>query len=118
MLTMEHPRKCAPDCSDHHCPARSNWLRATPPANPPTPAVSTAATSASGTLYAQATANGYQLIDTKPQIVFTILKTSAPETFLAEKGSIHGIVFKKEGDWVFEYYQEGKLLAEKLSIKF
>ncbi|MDF2188387.1 hypothetical protein [Paraflavitalea sp. CAU 1676] len=93
-------------------------VAATPPANPPTPAVSTAATSASGTLYAQATANGYQLIDTKPQIVFTILKTSAPEIFLAEKGSIHGIVFKKEGDWVFEYYQEGKLLAEKLSIKF
>ena len=89
-----------------------------PAATPVTPAVPATAASDAGTLYAQATATGYQLIDTKPAKVMTLFKTSAAETFLAEKGSLHGVVFKKGADWVFEYYQDGVLLAEKLVIKF
>ncbi|WP_276482652.1 hypothetical protein [Paraflavitalea pollutisoli] len=83
-----------------------------------TPAVAAAVTSDAGTLYAQATATGFQLIDTKPAKVMTLFKTSAPDTFLGEKGTIHGIVFKKGADWTFEYYQDGTLVAEKLVIKF
>lgn len=71
-----------------------------------------------GTLYAQATANGFQLIDTTPKIVLTLLKTSAPDYFIASKGTTNGIVFKKTGEWFFEYYHEGKLISEKLAIKF
>ncbi|MEC5145882.1 hypothetical protein [Chitinophaga sp. 212800010-3] len=88
------------------------------PALPTTPAVVTEVKEAAGTLYAQATANGYQLIDTSPKIVLTLLKTSAPDYFIAENGTSHGVVLKKSGDWHFEYYKDAKLVSEKLLIKF
>jgi hypothetical protein len=74
----------------------------------------------SGTLYAQVIPNGYQLIDTTPKKVLTLLKTSVQDCFLAETGmgGPNGIVFKKEGEWFFEYYKEGKLVSQKLEIKF
>jgi hypothetical protein len=96
------------------------------PAPAPTPAPALPAATpvapetreAAGTLYAQATANGYQLIDTSPKIVLTLLKTSAPDYFIADNGTAHGIVMKKNGEWHFEYYKDSKLIAEKLLIKF
>jgi hypothetical protein len=71
-----------------------------------------------GTLYAQAIANGYQLIDTTPKIVLTLLKTSAENYFIASNAAANGIVLKKGEDWFFEYYKDGKLIAEKLQVKF
>lgn len=71
-----------------------------------------------GTLYAQAIANGYQLIDTTPKIVLTLLKTSAENYFIASNATANGIVLKKNEDWVFEYYKDGKLISEKLLVKF
>ena len=71
-----------------------------------------------GTLYAQAIANGYQLIDTTPKIVLTLLKTSAENYFIASNATVNGIVLKKNDDWVFEYYKDGKLISEKLLVKF
>lgn len=89
----------------------------TPSAPPITPAAAQEKPAA-GTLYAQATANGYQLIDTAPKIVLTILKTSVQDYFIADGGESHGIVLKKNGDWYFEYYKENQLISEKLLIKF
>lgn len=71
-----------------------------------------------GTLYAQAIANGYQLIDTTPKIVLTLLKTSAENYFIASNATANGIVLKKGEDWIFEYYKDGKLISEKLLVKF
>ncbi|MBB6126512.1 hypothetical protein [Mucilaginibacter lappiensis] len=71
-----------------------------------------------GTLYAQAIANGYQLIDTTPKIVLTLLKTSVQDYFIANNGASNGIVLKKNNEWFFEYYQDGKLISEKLMVKF
>jgi hypothetical protein len=71
-----------------------------------------------GTLYAQAIANGYQLIDTTPKIVLTLLKTSAENYFIASNATANGIVLKKNENWVFEYYKDGKLISEKLLVKF
>jgi len=71
-----------------------------------------------GTLYAQAIANGYQLIDTTPKIVLTLLKTSAENYFIANGAGVNGIVLKKNGDWFFESYKDGKLVSEKLLVKF
>lgn len=73
---------------------------------------------ASGTLYAQATPNGYQLIDTTPKKVLTLLKTSAADYFIADNGISHGIALKKNGEWYFEYYKDNQLISEKLLIKF
>jgi biotin carboxyl carrier protein len=77
-------------------------------------------TDSPGTLYAQAISNGYQLIDTSPKKVMTLLKTSLPDCFLADPGAgaPNGIVFKKDGEWFFEYYKDGTLFSQKLTIKF
>jgi hypothetical protein len=71
-----------------------------------------------GTLYAQAIANGYQLIDTTPKIVLTLLKTSAENYYIASNATNNGIVLKKNQDWFFEYYKDGMLVSEKLQVKF
>lgn len=104
-------------------PAPAQPQASAPVAAPPSPVpASQPATveskEAAGTLYAQATANGYQLIDTSPKIVLTLSKTSTPDLFIAENSTAHGVVSKKNGDWYFEYYKDGKLVAEKLLIKF
>lgn len=69
-------------------------------------------------LYAQANVNGYQLIDTSPKKVMTLLKTSQPDNFIADNGVEKGIVFRKNGEWFFEYYKDDKLVSQKLTIKF
>lgn len=71
-----------------------------------------------GTLYAQVTPNGYQLIDTSPKKILTLLKTSMPDYYIAQGGASNGVVFKKDGEWVFEYYKDDKLVSKKLEIKF
>jgi len=73
-----------------------------------------------GTLYAQPTPSGYQLVDTIPKKVLTLLKTSVQDCYLAESGAgaPNGIVFKKNGEWFFEYYKDGTLVSQKLEIKF
>jgi hypothetical protein len=99
----------------------------TPPASvtttssPQTPASpQQTAADISGTLYAQIIPNGYQLIDTTPKKVLTLLKTSVPDCFLAEPGTgtPNGIVFKKNGEWFFESYKDDALVSQKLQIKF
>ena len=73
-----------------------------------------------GTLYAQVIPNGYQLIDTTPKKVLTLLKTSVQDCYLTEigTGASSSIVFKKNGEWFFEYYKDGTLVSQKLEIKF
>ncbi len=68
--------------------------------------------------YAQPTANGYQLVDSSPKIRMQLLKTSGNTIFLAQKNAHNGVVHKKEGVWIFEYYENGQLVREELNIKF
>jgi hypothetical protein len=102
-------------------PAAPPAAPATPsaPATTPTPAPASASvTETTGTLYAQATPNGYQLIDTTPKKVLTLSKTSMQDYFIAEDGTSNGVVFRKNGEWFFEYYKDSKLMSQKLQIKF
>lgn len=70
-------------------------------------------------LYAQPLAGGnYQLIDSKPSVVMKIYKTSDANSFLAQKGNQQGVLIKKENQWFFEYYQDDKLVSEKINVKF
>ncbi len=71
-----------------------------------------------GTLYAQPTPNGYQLVDTTPKKIITLLKTSVQDYFIADAGGKNGIVFKRNGEWFFERYEDNKLVSQKLDIKF
>ena len=69
-------------------------------------------------LYAQPTENGYQLIDKTPKVVMKLLKTSRPDSFIAIKDGIQGSLNAKDNQWFFEYYQNDKLVSEKVSVKF
>jgi hypothetical protein len=81
-------------------------------------AIPSTATESKDVLYAQANSNGYQLIDTSPKKVMTLLKTSQQDNFIADDGISKGIVFRKNGEWFFEYYKDDKLVSQKLNIKF
>ncbi|SHM41360.1 hypothetical protein SAMN05444266_1086 [Chitinophaga jiangningensis] len=92
---------------------------ATEPAATVPVAAATAETKSNGlTLYAQPTETGYQLIDTTPKKVLSLYKTTVAEYFIADNGTDKGILFKRNGDWQFEYYKNGKLVSEKMQIKF
>lgn len=87
----------------------------------PTPAtqpITTETKPLEAVLYAQATANGYQLVDATPKIVMTLFKTSVEDCFIASNGNANGVVLKKNGNWFFEYYKNNVMVSEKLSVKF
>ncbi|MCV9927355.1 hypothetical protein OIU83_06815 [Flavobacterium sp. LS1R49] len=69
-------------------------------------------------LYAQPTETGYQLIDKTPKVVMKLMKTSRPDSFIAIKGDVQGSLNAKDNEWYFEYYQNDKLVSEKVSVKF
>lgn len=69
-------------------------------------------------LFAQPIANGYQLVDTAPKVILKIFRTSEADYFIATSGDKNGIVFKKNNEWIFEYYMKDQLISEKLNIKF
>jgi hypothetical protein len=92
---------------------------ATPTLPPTAPlAVTPTAADLTGTLYAQPTPNGYQLVDTTPRKIITLLKTSVQDYFIADAGGKNGIVFKRNGEWFFDRYEDNKLVSRKLDIKF
>ncbi len=67
-------------------------------------------------LYAQPIANGFQLIDKEPKKVFEILQTSLSDVFVLKDKT--GIIYKIQGYWIAEFYENGKFVVEKLEIKF
>ena len=107
-------------CSSDLVPATPAAPTSTPTATtPPAPVpVKPSAGELTGTLYAQPTPNGYQLVDTTPKKILTLLKTSVQDYFIADAGGNSGIVFKRNGEWFFERYEDNKLVSQKLDIKF
>jgi hypothetical protein len=69
-------------------------------------------------LFATPIENGFQLIDETSKVVMVLIKTLQPDYFNANVDKKYGVVFKKNKQWVFEYYFEGKLIVEDLNIKF
>lgn len=70
------------------------------------------------TLYAQKTETGYQLVDTTPSIQFYLKETSMPGIFMAERKGQSGLLYQRNEQWVFEYYEGNDRLQEVLQIKF
>ncbi len=68
------------------------------------------------TLYAQSTANGYQLVNTTPEVVFQVLKTNVKDVFILKNKN--GILYKDDNTWFAEYYKEGIKVIEKYEVKF
>jgi hypothetical protein len=69
-------------------------------------------------LYAQAVANGYQLVDTNPKVVMKVLKTSSSSCYIAIKGENQGVLIADGTDWIFQYYKGEILITEKIAVKF
>ena len=69
-------------------------------------------------LFAQPTANGFQLVDNTPKIVLKLVKTSQADYFMASGDNKQGVVYLKNNEWMFDYYKDDKLISEKLNIKF
>lgn len=69
-------------------------------------------------LYAQPTETGYQLIDKTPKVVMKLMKTSRADSFIAIRDGLQGTLNAKDNQWFFEYYQNDKLISEKISVKF
>lgn len=69
-------------------------------------------------LYAQAIEKGFQLVDTTPKVILKIYNTLQPGYYDANIDRKFGAVFIKNNQWVFEYFMEGKLITEPLTIKF
>ena len=68
------------------------------------------------TLYAQPKGKGYQLVDTKPAVVFVLLKTNDPKKFFIE--GKNGTFTQKDGYWLAEFYENGELVTKKYIVKF
>ncbi len=72
----------------------------------------------SGQYYAQPIENGFQIINSEPKVIYKIYKTSTKDFYIATKGSVNGIFFSKNNEYYFEYYDQEKLITEKVSVKF
>lgn len=72
----------------------------------------------SSALYAQPITNGFQLINTEPKVIYKIYKTSTKDFYIATKGTTQGVFFSRNNEWFFEYYQNDKLVSEKVEVKF
>jgi hypothetical protein len=66
--------------------------------------------------YAQAIANGYQLVNSEPRIVMVLLKSGAKDVFIV-KGK-NAIVFKEDGFWYYSENNAESSSKKKLNIKF
>ncbi|WP_298137706.1 hypothetical protein [Flavobacterium sp.] len=79
---------------------------------------SQANTTTSNALFPQPIANGFQLINTEPKVIYKIFKTSTKDFYIASKGTNQGVFFLRNNEWFFEYYQNDKLVSEKVEVKF
>lgn len=73
--------------------------------------------SVSSQLFAQPISNGFQLINAEPKVIYKIYKTSVKDLYIATKGSLQGVLISKNNEWFFEYYQNEKLVSEKVEVK-
>lgn len=83
------------------------------------PAVEAKQVNNTNLLTANPTGYGYELLDKSGKLVLKMYKTTQADYYSAKMETITGVVFLKDGQWVFEYYdRDDKLVSEKLNIKF
>lgn len=70
----------------------------------------------SNVLYAQPNANGYQVVDSTPKVIYVLLKTKVEDVYLVKGKS--ATVYKENGNWKLEFYENGKSVVKELNLKF
>ncbi|MBP6556849.1 MAG: hypothetical protein KAX93_01100 [Flavobacterium sp.] len=68
--------------------------------------------------FAQPTANGFQIVNSEPKVIMRLLTTSQKNVFIAVQDNRQGVVISKESQWIFEYYENGKLVSEPMNLRF
>lgn len=68
--------------------------------------------------FAQPTATGFQVVNNEPRVIMRLFNTSQKNVFIAAKDNLAGVLTNNNGQWVFDYYQNGKLISEPLNLKF
>jgi hypothetical protein len=68
--------------------------------------------------FAQPIASGFQIVDSEPRVIMRLFNTSQKNVFIGLRGDTYGVVISKNGQWLFEYYESGKLVSELLKIRF
>lgn len=68
--------------------------------------------------FAQPTADGFQVVNNEPRVIMKMFNTSEKNVFLATKEGKSGLVLSKNGQWFFEYQENGKLVSEPMKLKF
>lgn len=67
-------------------------------------------------LIAKDISSGYQLLNRKNQVIFIILKTGNQNRFIIKNKN--GSLINKGSYWLAEYYEDQKLITEKIKINF
>ena len=67
-------------------------------------------------LFAQPVANGFQLVNMKPEVVFQVLKTNVKDVFVIKDKN--GVLYKSGNSWFAEYYNNGGKVTEEYQVKF
>ncbi len=69
-----------------------------------------------GVLKSKRTVYGFDIFDSKSKLLYTLLKTSVKDIYIAKKDTVQGIVYQAEGHWFFEHYQGNSLLTEVINV--
>ncbi len=69
-------------------------------------------------LFAQPIENGFQIINSEPKVIYKVFRTTIKDYYIASKGTIQGVFISKNDQYFFEYYQNEKLISEKVEVKF
>jgi hypothetical protein len=69
-------------------------------------------------LVAIPTTNGYKIVNEIPEVIYTLQRTTINTVFIAKKGTIHGVLIKKDAGFYFEFYENEVLISEKVEVRF
>ncbi len=69
-------------------------------------------------LFAIPIPNGFKLVDSEPKTIMVLKASSLENVFIAQKGTLSGVLLKKNNSWFFEYYEGEKLISVKVEVKF
>ena len=70
----------------------------------------------SNILFAQPIANGFQIVDSTPKVIYKIKETGMFNVYLVE--GKQAIIYQLDANWILEYYENEKLQTKILNIKF
>jgi hypothetical protein len=69
-------------------------------------------------LIAEKTSSGYVLKNNQNQTIYKVTSTGKSDLFLAQRDQNNGMLYLKDGNWIFEYTNNDQLFSEIVKVKF